>query len=338
MVANSERMPTMADIATAAGVSRALVSIVLRDVAGASDETRARVRRVADELGYRPNAAAQVLRRARSGNVGVLFSPQYPFEVEIVEAMYPAASEHDYRLVLGAMTPHRLLDRAVDELLSYRCEALVIVGLDHADRWFDSLQSRVPVVRVGRPPSKAAVDVVHTHEGRGVDAALAHLVELGHRSIVFVDGGTLPGARERRRGYTAGMRRRGLSENVRVIPGDYTDQGGARAALALLASDELPTAVLCGNDWSAVGMLTTLVRHGVCVPDDVSVVGYDDSLLAQRSYLDLTSVQQDTSLMASAAMAAVSLRLDSADTQPVVTVVEPRLVIRSSTATPRSPG
>jgi DNA-binding LacI/PurR family transcriptional regulator len=276
-----------------------------------------------------------VLRRARSGNLGVLFSPRYPFEVEIAEAMYPAAHELGYRVVLGAMAPGRNLDDAVEELLEYRCEALVIVGVDHPDRWFDELKGRVPVVRVGWPRSGAAVDVVHTHEGRGVDAAVAHLVDLGHRRIDFVDGGSLPGARQRRRGYIAGMRRRGLQDASRVIAGDYTDEGGANAALRLLADDELPTAVITANDWSAVGLLTTFLRHGVRVPDDISVVGFDDSLLAHRSYLDLTSVAQDATQLANAAVSLAARRLDGSLEPPIETVIEPALIVRSSTAAPR---
>jgi DNA-binding LacI/PurR family transcriptional regulator len=178
---------------------------------------------------------------------------------------------------------------------------------------------------------------VHTHEGRGIDAALAHLVELGHQQIAFVDGGDLPGARERRRGYVTGMRRRALKDAVRVLTGDYTDQGGANAALELLAGPELPTAVVAANDWSAIGLLTTLVRHGIRVPDDVSVVGYDDSVLARRPYLDLTSVGQDTHQLAAAAIAAAHRRLDGLLHPPTVTVIEPRLVRRSSTTGPRPP-
>ena len=325
----------MADVADAAGVSRALVSIVLRDVSGASDETRRRVRRVADDLGYRPNAAAQVLRRARSGNLGVLFSPRYPFEVEIAEAMYPAAHEIGYRVVLGAMTLGRDLDDAVEELLENRCEALVIVGVDHPDRWFDDLKGRVPVVRVGWPRSGAAVDVVHTHEGRGVDAAVGHLVDLGHRSIGFVDGGGFPGARQRRRGYLTGMRRRGLQHASQVFAGDYTDQGGANAALQMLAGGELPTAVITANDWSAIGLLTTFLRHGVHVPGDISVVGYDDSLLARRTYIDLTTIAQDTTQLANAAVALATRRLDVSVDPPAEIVIEPVLIVRSSTAAPR---
>ncbi|MEN9644002.1 MAG: hypothetical protein RL238_671 [Actinomycetota bacterium] len=325
----------MADVARAAGVSRALVSIVMRDAPGASAAMRQHVKETAAALGYRANTAAQVLRRSRSHNVGVLFSPRFPFEVEIVEAMYPAADAHGYTVVLGAMAGTRDLDEAVDELVGHRCEALVLVGLDRPDGWFEQVRGRLGLVRVGRMPSSAAVDVVRSDERRGVSVALRHLADLGHRRIAFVGGGTMPGASERAAAYRAGMRRLGLAAEVMVLEGDYTDEGGAAAARALLDGGTDVTAVLAANDWSAVGLLGELARRGVHVPTDVSVVGYDDSDLARRSYVDLTSVRQDPAALAAAAIAAVRLRLEQPDAPPIETVLPSRLVVRSSTAAPR---
>lgn len=325
----------MADVARAAGVSRALVSIVMRDAPGASAAMRNHVRVTAEALGYRANTAAQVLRRARSRNVGILFSPRFPFEVEIVEAMYPAADALGHQVVLGAMTAQRDLDRAVDELIGHRCEALVLVGLDRPDAWFEQVRGRLALVRVGRVPSPAGVDVVRSDERRGVHAALQHLTELGHRRIAFLGGGDMPGAAERAKAYRAGMRRLGVAEHVWVLAGDYTDECGAAAARELLVNRSEATAVLAANDWSAVGLIAELARHGVRVPQDLSVVGYDDSDLARRSYVDLTSVGQDPSALAAQAMEAVRQRLEHPEAPPIDAVVEPRLVVRSSTAPPR---
>lgn len=326
----------MADVAAAAGVSRPLVSIVFRDMPGASEETRRHVREVADALGYRPHAAAQMLRRARSRNLGVLFSPQYPFEVEIVEAIYPAARDLGYRVVLGAMSPERDLDDAVDELLGYRSEALVIVGLDRDDDWFRRLLDRAPVVRIGRSATNAGVDVVHTDEHEGVDLAVGHLRALGHRSIWFLSGGDMPGAHEREAAYRSGMKARRLSREVQVIDGDYTDEAGARAATHILRSTAMPTAVITANDWSAVGLMTALLRAGIRVPDEISIVGYDDSRLAALSYVQLTSVGQDPGQLAAMAVHAAERRLADRETAATEHVIAPRLVVRTSTAPPNS--
>lgn len=328
------RQPTMADVARIAGVSRALVSIVMRDVPGASDETRQLVRTAAERLGYRPHTAAQLLRRKNTRNIGVLFSPRYPFEVQIVEALYPVAERLGYQLVLGAMSETRDLDRAVEELLRQRCEALVLVGLDRPDRWFADLQGRVVLVRVGRLPSQAGVDVVRSDERHGIEAALDHLVALGHRQIVFVGGGDMPGASERARAYRAGMKRRGLANEMQVLAGDYTDEAGAAAARLLLATQALPTAVLAANDWSAVGLITEFARSGVRVPEDISVVGYDDSDLARRSYLGVTSVGQDPAGLADLVFQAIERRLQQPTNPPAELVLPTALAVRSSTAAP----
>jgi len=333
--APSGREPTMADVAREAGVSRALVSIVMRDVPGASEETRRSVRAAAERLGYRPHTAAQLLRRKTTGNVGVLFSPRYPFEVQIVEALYPLADRLGYQLVLGAMTGTRDLDQAVEELLRQRCEALVLVGLDRPDAWFADLQGRVALVRVGRLPSRAGVDVVRSDERRGIDSAIDHLVALGHEHIAFVGGGDMPGASERARAYRAGMKRRGLAHEVQVLPGDYTDEAGASAARSLLTADRLPTAVIAANDWTAVGLITEFARHGVLVPRDVSVVGYDDSDLAQRSYLGVTSVAQHPVGLADLVFRAIERRLQHPDDPPAELVLPTTLAVRGSTAAPR---
>jgi len=122
-----DRRPTMADVARHVGVSRALVSIVFRGVEGASEATRQRVLDAAAELGYRPDSLAQGLRRSRTRNLGVLFSLRRPFEVELVEHMYPAVQKLGYHLLLGAFTPARGQDAVIDELLGHRCEGLVVV-------------------------------------------------------------------------------------------------------------------------------------------------------------------------------------------------------------------
>ena len=118
-----------------------------------------------------------------------------------------------------------------------------------------------------------------------------HLVALGHHEIVHIDGGRAPGAADRRRGYRTAMRRHGLS--ARVLPGGLSEEDGAAAASALLASQPRPTAVLAFNDQCATGVLDVFLRSGVTVPGQISVVGFDDSHLARLAHINLTSVGQD---------------------------------------------
>jgi DNA-binding LacI/PurR family transcriptional regulator len=122
-----------------------------------------------------------------------------------------------------------------------------------------------------------------------------------------------------------------------VLPGEYPEESGAHAARELLAADQLPTAVLAGNDRCAHGLLDTLVRAGLRVPGDVSVVGYDDSQIARLSFIDLTTVRQDAVRMAELTVQAAAERLDDGRTTARDIVLDPTLVIRGSTGPPRSP-
>ena len=169
----------MADVAKHVGVSRALVSIVFRGVDGASEATRQRVLEAAAELGYRPDSLAQGLRRSRTRNLGVLFSLRRPFEVELVEHMYPVVEKLGYHLLLGAFTPGRGQDAVVDELLSYRCEGLIVVGPELHGRDLEPLAEEVAVVEVGRGVTRGPVDVVRNDDAVGTRQAVDHLVASG---------------------------------------------------------------------------------------------------------------------------------------------------------------
>src|SRR5699024_1097697 len=155
---------------------------------------------------------------------------------------------------------------------------------------------------------------------------------LGHTDVVHVDGGDRPGAAQRREGYLEGMRAHGLADRIEVLPGDYTVESGVAAARALAERDRLPTAVVAGNDLCACGVVESFVRTGVRTPEDLSVVGYDDSRTASLPYLDLTTVRQDTGRMAEIAVRAAVERLGGGRTDDRVDVLEPTLILRSSTA------
>ncbi|MCV2489523.1 LacI family transcriptional regulator [Geodermatophilus sp. YIM 151500] len=328
-----DRRPTMADIARHVGVSRPLVSIVLRGAEGASDATRQRVLRAAAELGYRPDSLAQGLRSNRTRHLGVLFALRRPFEVELVEQMFPVVERLGYHLLLGATTAFRGQEAVTDELLRYRCEGLVVVGPELDGHRLEPVAEEVPVVEIGRRVTRGPVDVVRNDDAFGTRQAVDHLVSLGHRAIAFVDGGDNPGAEDRRAGYAAAMAAHGLAAEARVVPGGYTEDEGAKAA-GLLLSDRLPTAVIASNDLSAIGLLDSVLRAGVRVPHELSVVGYDDSRFARLPGIDLTSVRQDVPRMAELAVQAVVERLDLPPREPRDVALPPQLVVRGTTAPP----
>ena len=331
------KRPTMGDVAAHLGVSRSLVSLVLSNTPGPSSETREKVLQAAAELGYRPDTAAQTLRRGRSRHLGVLFTMSQPHDVALVEGIYPTAEKLRYEVALGAIGPQRDESKAVGELLSYRIEALILIGPYLGGDGLAALAEQMPIVEIGRRSTTDGVDSIRTADNRGAQQAVDHLVELGHRKIVHVDGGNLPGAEERRRGYRAAMRRHGLDKQIKILHGDYNEESGARAARELLAGD-LPTAVFAGNDRTAHGLLVTLVRAGVQVPADVSIIGFDDSPIASRSFIELTTVRQDAHAMAQLAVEVAAERLEGDRRAHRDIILEPSLIVRGSSGPPRSAG
>jgi DNA-binding LacI/PurR family transcriptional regulator len=327
-----QRRPTLEDVAERAGVSRALVSIVMRDVAGASEQTRERVRRAAEEIGYRPDPRARRLRQHRTRLIGVTFTAGQEFHADLVDGVYMAADELGYDVVLSGVTPHRDEPRALRTLIDDRCEGVVLIGPEMPTRQLADLAARVPVVVVAR--RVGGVDAVRSDDAAGAVMGMDHLIGLGHRRIVYLDGGRAPGAAERRRGCRRAARAAQLLELT--LPGGLTERDGAAAASAMLDWQDMPTAVFAFNDRCALGAMDVLIRTGVAVPQQVSVLGFDDSPLAGLAHIDLTTIRQDSAGLARAAVQRLVTRLDdvSVDSRAVDVTREPALVVRGSTAPP----
>lgn len=325
-----DHRPRLEDVAARVGVSTASVSLVLRGAPGPSAETRRRVLEATAELGYRPDRTASLLARRRRHLLGVMLDVRNQFHAELVEEIQVEADRLGYEVVLATLTRTHDEHRAIESLLDFRCEAVLLLGPDTPDAGLGKLATQVPVVAIGRRVKGAEVDVVRSADTIGVGQAIRHLTDLGHRKITFVDGGNGAVASARRRGYREAMRRAGLQ--TLVIPGDHTEEGGIHAARLLVAAPDRPSAVVASNDRCAVGLLDALVRAGLDVPGDISIVGYDDSTLARLAHIDLTTVNQDAPAQARHAVAAAVSRLDEDRADAVEVVLRPRLVVRGSTA------
>ena len=326
-----EHRPRLEDVAARVGVSIASVSLVLRGAPGPSAETRRRVLEAAAELGYRADRAASMLARRRKHLLGVMLDVRNPFHAELAEEIHMAADRKGYEVVLSTLTRGRDEAGAIETLLDFRCEAVLLLGPDATGAQLGKLAAEVAVVVIGRRVTDPSVDVVRPADNVGVAEILDHLIGLGHRRIAFIDGGRGVVATARRRGYRDAMRRAGLAEHITIIPGDHTEEGGSRAGRLVVGLGERPSAVVASNDRGAVGALDAFVRAGLEVPRDISIVGYDDSTLARLAHIDLTTVNQDAAAQAQHAVDAAVERLDGGRTEPVEIVLRPRLVIRSST-------
>lgn len=332
------RLPTMSDVAALAGVSRQLASLALRGEPGPSEESRRRVLEAAASLEYRPNASARLLRQQRTRLIGAMFSTSNAFEVRVVELLLDRAATQGFGVVLAPVTATRSTETAVTQLLEQRVEALACYNPDPSSPAFQRALDLLPVVWMGERSSDLRADVVRTDDTAGLRAVVEHLVGLGHRRIAYAGGLSGTVGPDRAQAYREAMTEAGLAENIDVVPVGFDEEDGADAARVLLSRDVLPTAVACCSDHCAAGLFATLMRAGVAVPDEVSVVGYDDSNVAGLSYLQLTTVHQDVELTVSAAVDAIVRRLDDASVAPREVATPAPLITRSTTGPARAAG
>jgi DNA-binding LacI/PurR family transcriptional regulator len=351
----SRHQPTSADVARKAGVSRATVSVVLNGTQGnmrVSAATRQKVLAVAAELGYSPHPVAQALRRRQSRVIG--FVPRsfhkLPFVLPIpyLLSIYVAQAATALRYhVVEVDDASRSGDELVRFLRSRRVGGVIFDAPDTPEAvrrviagqpsWLG--EGLVPIVQLMRPQFAAETPTITVDARRGIDAAIDHLVDLGHRRIAFIgESGAHPVDRARRDYFLAALVRHGLE-----CPPDYFQLGrayslevGYSCTQVLLGLPERPTALFTASDTYALGALRALYEADVRVPDRMSVVSYDDAF-AGHLYPPLTSVTQP---LKEVATSAVSLLIDSIESveraKTIAQVVLPtHLTVRGSTAAVR---
>jgi DNA-binding LacI/PurR family transcriptional regulator len=328
--------PTMQQVAQKAGVSTALVSLVMRGASNVSDYRRKLVLEAADELGYRPNVLARNLASRRTQTIGVVLNDLHNlFFAEVADGIQAAADTADYRLLYG--NGKHSIDgeaEAVETFLQFRVDGVILAGsLDVAT--MERAARSAAVVVVGRTEASPSVDTINTDGHAGAVLAVDHLVELGHTRIAHLNGGAGAGAAERSAGYVASMQRHGLSQYVQIASGNYDESGGQAGAVELLAAPVRPTAIFASNDLSAIGALDHIVGMGLHVPDDISLVGFDNTALSALSYVSLTTINQPSEELGQAAIDLILERLEGRTTSTHY-VGAPTLIVRRSTAAPSS--
>ena len=332
MQRSAPRPPVMADVARLAGVSHQTVSRVINGHPHITPLTRAKVQRAIDQLGYRPNTAARALVRGRSGMLGIVTASGSYFGPRSAQHGVGAAARAAGFAVASidlAEVTRDELSSAIDDLARIGVEGVVVVaGHDAAVDAARSRPGELPVVVVegdlSRTPLSVGVDLV-----TGATAAVAHLIGLGHRHIVHVAGpADWAEARARVEGWRAAMSGAGFATQEPLV-GDWTAASGVEAGRAI-AADPGVTAVFAGNDQMALGVLRALHDAGRRVPDDVSVVGFDDIPEAAFLTPPLTTVHQDFTDVGARAIEVLTAAIRGESTSPVP-LLSPRLVIRAST-------
>lgn len=334
------RRPSMGDVAARAGVSYQTVSRVLNEPEIVRPDTRDRVLEAISTLGYTRNRAARALKTARSSLLGVLTDDLSLFgPVETTTAIESAAREAGYSVVLTSLPHGRHGTAQVGaELLGADVEGILVIAAHEGMTPAVSAVARsTPVVAVSAQPlGEAGVEVVGIDQGRGAREAVEHLQRTGARSIVHLAGPTdWFDARARRDGFTAALEALSLDGEV-TAPGEWTPRSGYERTTALLRSG-LPDALFAANDMIAIGALHALHERGLRVPEDVSVVGFDNTLGAEFLIPSLTTVAQPFAEVGRAALRhMVSLLDGTAPGEDAPEPLQPRLVVRRSTPPERT--
>ncbi|ODU05956.1 MAG: LacI family transcriptional regulator [Pseudonocardia sp. SCN 72-86] len=329
---------TSFDVARRAGVSQPTVSRALRNLPGTSPETRRKVRQAAEDLSYIPSDSARALSTRSTRRIAVvseeLTNPYYP---QLVEPLRRLLAERDLRTVVITDSEHRSIGPEVLADGSYDGVVLTTTGR----------QSRLPrdltELGVAHVLANRVLDVAEcpscsVDNAGGAEAISELLADLGHCSVASIQGPlTTSTGRERAAALAEGMRRRGVPLRRELTRRtDFSHDAGHRVARELFALPHPPTAVVCGNDVVALGVLSAAREHGLNVPGDVTVIGFDDIPMAGWPLVDLTTVHCD---LESLAAAAVDLLLDEIAGHrgdPVTQIVPVSMVLRRTHAPPRA--
>ena len=325
--------PTIYDVADRAGVSKSLVSLVLQGSTRVSPARRAAVIAAITELGYRPNRAATELASHRTKNVEVVIDDYRNLSfVGLLAGIRSELAGAGYHVAVTEtqLTAHLTRERRAS-ILSTNLDGLIIAG--EPDEALLQVWTGPTVVAGWRTTIPAGADLVANDDEMGGRIAAEHLMRLGHRNIGHLTGAGGP-ASHRRMGFVAMLATAGVEPEVLGAEAGTAEEDGYQAAAELLDRDPSVTAIFAANDTMALGALAAIRQHGLTVPADVSVIGYDNSPIAQSRYLAITSIDDRSEIVGAAAGRALLDQIDDPTRDSQRTLVEPALVIRATTSPP----
>jgi LacI family transcriptional regulator len=333
--------PKLSDVAAAAGVTGSIASRVLNGDPSVSTrhETRQRIFDAARRLSYTPNALARGLRRSQTMTMGlVLPNLAYAVNTEIIRGAERQAAAEGYVVVLADAREFGPTGTAYQRLvMEGRVDGLLVASTIMGEWGFDPLAGRLPVVHVNRRGDDRLGVSVSVDDERGVGVGVDHLVRLGHTEIGYVGGPrNIDTARRRRDGFLGRMQDHGLvAPGSRMVETALTESGGFRAMKRLLATKRPPTAVTTGSFASAVGVMSAIVRAGLRIPEDISVVGFHDAPIGDYLTPRLTTIRMPLGEMAAAAVQTLTELINVGESQGlIIETPAPMLVERDSTGPP----
>jgi LacI family transcriptional regulator len=330
------------DVAERAGVSIATVSRAVNHLPTVAPDLARRVWKAIEEVGYLPNTQARALVSGRSRMLGLIVSEiTNPFFPELVQEFENLAVAQGYEVFIGSTNyaPART-ESLIRRMLQRNVDGVAVMTFGIEEEQVQQLVEReFPLVFVDAGPSLPNIRVLKVDYAEGIRQGVQHLAALGHRQIAFISGPLhLRSALARREAFLHAMAELGLIVPAEhMVEGNHTMEGGMASMERLIALAELPTAVMCSNDMTAIGALHALYRTTHSVPAEISVVGFDDIHLAQFMLPPLTTVQMSCRDLAAAAVEALRAGVERDHPKAAKTewVIPTRLVVRRSTAFPR---
>jgi DNA-binding LacI/PurR family transcriptional regulator len=334
------RRPTIRDVAERAGVSKSLVSLVMRGEPMVREDKRRRVLQAAEELGYRPNSAARSLSAVHSKTVGVLIADlSNPLLVDVVAKAGQTLEDAGFSTLLTGVAPasgaraHAHIDTAaIGALRDLGVEGMLVVGSVPDRATLATVVGDIPMVVAAAQAEGLHVDEVRNDDQLGMRLVVDYLVAHGHRSIAHLGGLGGAVAQDRLAGYRDAMRHHRLDDQILNAEAGFTEDSGYRGTAALLRRERPVTAIAAVNDLAAVGALSAVADAGMSVPDDIAITGYDDTFVAAIRQVSLTSVNPDSAGIGELAARCLIERIADPTRPPEQHRLAPRLVTRSSSS------
>lgn len=343
--AKMERRPTINDVARLANVSKKTVSRVINESPFVREETRNRVAAVIKQLGFTPDPQARGLAFRRSFRMGLIYdNPNAAYVINIQEGALGALRKSGYELVVhpcDRTSPEFLSD--IEQLVTrQKLDGVILLPPISEDDSLAALMKslKCPYVRVLSAPLDEIENLVLSRDRESAEQVAEHLVQLGHTRIAMIAGpASYRSSHERLAGFSRALTERGLSLPPEfVIEGQYTFESGAACADVLLSRNPRPTAIFAGNDETAAGVYRTAYLRGFKIPDDLTVIGFDDSPLASRLCPSLTTMHQPIRDMGRTAAEKLMARVANLPgPTPSASTFMPRLVVRESSGPPKPP-
>jgi DNA-binding LacI/PurR family transcriptional regulator len=329
-------------IARLANVSIATVSRTINRLSTVNPKIAKRVWAVIEELDYYPNTQARALVSGRSWMLGIIVSEiTNPFFPELIQGFEDIAVEHGYEILVSSTNydPKRM-SHCIRRMLERKVDGVAVMTFGIEEPLLDQLsQRKVPLVFIDVGPDRPGVSVLKVDYHHGIRRGVQHLAALGHRNIAFVTGPMhLHSAQSRLKAFSRSLEECGIKPDPAwILEGDHTLEGGMAAMERLLAANHMPTAVMCSNDMTAIGVLHKVYRAGLRVPDDLSVIGFDDIHIAGVTIPPLTTVQMSRFELARAAVTALREQVEESPESRRKREYEIRtdLIVRESTSFPR---